>query len=241
MFRKYLKWTFCIIFFLIICLILIQTYKKYGDWILSNKFNLPWDEQTNIIAITPQTSFCQYFTAIDDNLSRIDVMFRKGHGSYNFSFYGIDSKQSHNLIYESSFINIAQNYDFYSFYFPSIFESLRKKFQFCISTDIVNSNPIGLFPAKVSDNSALQYSYGITNQLHDGAIVFQAYSRHPISFVKFYSILFNRISQYKPFLVKTPWIFIYFIAYILIIVFISGIIFKFLINHVNRNRQIKKE
>lgn len=201
---------------------MISLYFKEREWILSKHLNIPWDRKSPFQDIRAGNEICQEFIGIDDNLSRIDVMMRRGSGDYTFilSQYKGTNWQAKTVI---PFQNEAQNYDFMSFIFPVISEAREKIFRFCLRANANNSGSIGVFKSSeiISGHTLVQ-----EGKREAGAnMVYQTYSvNEALSIWEFVKVLSSRTSQYKPAIFKVPFLYVYwsvFYAYIVFFIYQS--------------------
>ncbi|KKP37918.1 MAG: hypothetical protein UR27_C0002G0094 [Candidatus Peregrinibacteria bacterium GW2011_GWA2_33_10] len=211
---KYRNFLIILSFMGLFILPIFLLYFNERHFILSEHLMLSWDNKEPKYVLKKDEKLCQSFEALEDNLSRIDVMTTKGKGPYKFEIYD-DNKRT--LIFKYLVDKTGQNYDFTKFIFPKIIESKNKIFHFCVQNSDENNTSLGLFNAK---EKIYGHNIQFDNKNVNGNIVFQIYARNQdLSFVDFYRVLLARMSQYKPDMLKF-WSFLgIFWAYFMAIIF----------------------
>lgn len=190
-------------------------YLKEREWILSPHLSIPWDRRGPVFEISAGKKVCQQFVWQAENLSRIELMLRRGGGKYNFQLLRLEGN-NYTEIYRENFVNRAQNYSFQRFDFPSQFVGDNTYFQFCISGVDTNQSSIGIFRSSRDLNGHALFLEG--EKIAGGNSVFQLYSRNePIGVIDFFKVLLQRLSQYKPWYFKMPYLGLYFGGFYLLL------------------------
>lgn len=180
-------------------------YWNEAHWINSKHLDLSWNLEGPFLKISKaKDSICQYFIAPEDDLARIDLMLSEGKGVYRFELFRDAGRFE--ILQSFSFENEAQNYDFMSFAFEPIVDSAGGEFAFCLSSNLEDQSASGVFLARQDYQG---HGLSVGNELYEGKnLVYQVYSYDKsLSFREFLDILFRRMSQYKPGILKISYLY----------------------------------
>jgi len=165
----------------------------------------------------------QTFFAQENNLAKIRLFIEPAPATIRGKFYLTILDES-TFIREGDFI-VKRGESWLILQFSPILDSKGSSYYFYLEPALENKANVTLLRDSRGIEGGELY---LSDQEQSGGLFFQTDYSHPTSFTEFCGILFERMSQFKPSWVKTPYLYIYWGAFWVCLVWFVDFAFRFL-------------
>ena len=185
--------------------------------ILWMPYSQSWVDSANNAKFLPPTvlnvnqTLGQSFTATENGLYQIKLFVKPSPVILKGRFFLSESVESKTSLIEQNFTIIPNTNHIHPMFDP-IKDSAGKSYYFYMEADIKNTEAISFIRLLEDREGGTQY---LNHEPVKGDLIFRPLYSHETSYIGQARTLFQNMSQYKPVWAKTPYLYIYFLGFML--------------------------